>query len=43
MEDGGSDGAGTDAGINFLDGTNNAQNDAGGRIQGETGATLMLH
>ena len=43
MEDGGSDGAGTDAGDNILlDGTNNAQNDAGGRIQGETGATSYV-
>ena len=43
MEDGGSDGAGTDAGDNILlDGTNNAQNDAGGRVQGETGATSYV-
>ena len=43
MEDGGSDGAGTDAGDNILlDATNNAQNDAGGRVQGETGATSYV-
>ena len=43
MEDGGSDGAGTDAGDNIvLDGTNSAQNDAGGKIQGETGVTSYV-
>ena len=43
MEDGGSDGAGTDAGDNIvLDGTNDAQNDAGGKIQGETGVTSYV-
>ena len=43
MEDGGSDGAGTDAGDNILlDGTNSAQNDAGGKIQGEDGATSYI-
>ena len=43
MEDGGSDGAGTDAGDNILlDGTNDAQNDAGGKIQGETGTTSYV-
>ena len=43
MEDGGSDGAGTAAGDNIvLDGTNSAQNDAGGKIQGETGVTSYV-
>ena len=43
MEDGGSDGAGTDAGDNIvLDGTDTAQNNAGGRVQGEDGATSYV-
>ena len=43
MEDGGSDGAGTDAGDNIiLDGTDTALSDAGGRVQGEDGATSYV-
>ena len=40
MEDGGTDGAGADAGDNIiLDGTDGSSANAGGKVQGETGAT----
>ena len=43
MEDGGSDGAGTDAGDNIvLDATDTALSNAGGRVQGEDGATAYV-
>ena len=43
IEDGGTDGAGDSAGDNIvLDGSNDAQNDSGDKIQGESGATQYL-
>ena len=43
MEDGGTDGAGTNAGDNIvLDGSNDAGNDENGKVQGETGQTAYI-